>query len=327
MTRARRIVPGQTVFITSRAVGRTFRFVPEDRVVQSLAYCFAVAVKKYDVLVHEVVYMSNHLHIVATFLDDELPSFMQYLNSLTSRQLNALRGRSGANFESHFNCVDIGDPEKVLEHCAYTQANPCAADLVTRADKWRGFTSARMAYGVPVVLERPKCGLWKPSRMNEERRQDAKAERQQKSAGRRRRRGRVVTPDRVELTLSRPPGFESMTAEALRDEVRRRVVVLEDQAERARRAEGRRVLGMRRVKAQHWSSYPERTESMFGPVPRASGSNKWARMERLQADGEFQASYRRARAAFVGGERDVEFPAGTWQMRRRFNVCCACPPT
>ncbi len=332
VTAPRQVLPGRTVFITSRAVGRTFRFVPRERIVESLLFCFAVAVanKEFKVRVHEVVYMSNHLHIVATFDDTSMPDFMQYLNSLCSKQLNAMRGRSGTNFETHFNAVEVADPKKILEHCAYTLANPCAAHLVTEATAWKGVTSARLEYGKPIAIERPKTGMWKPKRVEEKARQAAKKARNSrsggKSAGRAARVGRIKTPERVEFTLERPPGFDEMSDAELRDEVRRLVVIEEAKAERERVEQGRRVLGMRRVRAQHWNAMPEMTESMFGPVPKASGDNKWARMEVLQRCAKFRSAYEAARDAYKSGERDVEFPCGTWLMRLRFNVRCASSP-
>ena len=324
VTPARQILPGQTVFITCRAVNRTYRFVPKDKVVDTIRYCLAATIAKYDVDVHEFVYMSNHFHLVLTARDPQSPNFMRDLNSLTSRALNALRGRGGTNIESHYNSVVAGDSDKVLDHCAYTLANPCAADLVVRADKWHGVTSCRMEYGEALTVERPKFGLWAPKRVATEQRQASKRTRRRgKSSGRAKHRGRSKMPERVMLSLVRPSGFDSMGDAELRDEVRRRVVVLESEAEAKRAKDGRRVLGMRRVKAQHWNDYPRQTESMFGPVPKASGSNRWARIEALQRQSAFQRAYRTARQAFIDGVRDVVFPAGTWQMRERFNVRCA----
>ncbi len=306
--------------------------MPEERVVASIWYCLAVvaANESYAVRIHEVVYMSNHVHIVATFDDDSMPAFMQDLNSLVSRQLNALRGRSGTNFEPHFNAVEIADAEKILDHCAYMLANPCAAHLVTRAGGWRGVTSARLEYGQPVTIERPRCGMWKPKRVAEKKRQHAKKEggrrRRRKSAGRSAHAGRSKLPETVEFTLERPPGFDDLDDGQLRGEVRRRTKVLEDGAEAEREEKGWKVLGMRRVIAQHWADFPDSKEPRFGTVPAASGSSKWARMEVLQRCARFQRAYAEARDAYVAGEHGVEFPCGTWLMRRRFNVRCSNSP-
>ena len=173
-TAPRQVLPGRIVFITSRAVDRTFRLMPREGVVESLLFCFAVAVakKEFKIRVHEVVYRPNHLHFVATFGDTSVPDFMQCPNSLCWRQLNALRGRSGTNFETHFNAVEVADPQKVLEHCAYTLANPCAGHLVTQATAWKGVTSTRLEYGKPTIVERPKteCGSPNVSRRRPDRR-------------------------------------------------------------------------------------------------------------------------------------------------------------
>ena len=121
-------------------MNRQFRYVPKEKVVDILWCCLAAAVAKHAVRLHEFVYMSNHLHLVLTMDDTKLPEFMKDLGSLTSRALNSLRGISGPNVETHYNAVVVTDPQKCLEHCAYTLANPCTSHLVTRAAGWRSVT-------------------------------------------------------------------------------------------------------------------------------------------------------------------------------------------
>jgi putative transposase len=48
-----------------------------------------------------------------------------------------------------------------------------------------------------------------------------------------------------------------------------------------------------------------------------AGRNTWARIEALQSSAKWLGEYREALARFVSGERDVEFPIGTWWMRAR----------
>ena len=202
--------------------------------------------------------------------------------------------------------------------------------MVTQATAWKGVTSARLEHGKPIVVERPKAGMWKPKRVEEKARQaarrDRKSRRRSKSAGRDARAGRISTPAEVEFTLERPPGFDDTSNPGLREEVRRLVVVEEAKAERGPVQQGRRVLGMRRVRAQHWNAMPEKMESMFGPVPKASGTDKWAWIEVLHRCGRFRSAYEAAWDAFRAGERDVEFPCGTWLMRGRFDMRCASSP-
>ncbi len=57
-----------------------------------------------------------------------------------------------------------------------------------------------------------------------------------------------------------------------------------------------------------------------------AGCNKVriAALRRLKA---FREAYRTAWKAYAAGERDVEFPFGTYKMVRSFGVRCGPPPT
>ena len=50
---------------------------------------------------------------------------------------------------------------------------------------------------------------------------------------------------------------------------------------------------------------------------------KWARIEALQALKTFLTRYAQARLAWLAGDRDIEFPPGTYLMAHRFGVCVA----
>ena len=330
VTPPRQIVPGKTVMVTCRAVGRSFRFVPNPKVVQTLLYCFAYELSQHEIDVHEFVWMSNHFHVVLTPRSDALPDFMKGLNSLASRALNSLRGWSGSNFEKRYNITVASDPDKVLDHCAYTLANPCSAHLVTRAEHWKGLTSAKLEYGEVIRVERPRFGLWSTPKAVLERVHRRRSRRPRSARPRSHKRaayrGRWKTPDEVNLQLTRPKVHVDLSDTELREEVRRRMVRLEAKAEDERRTHGRRVLGMRRVAKQHWNDIPREREDMFGPEPKASGSSKWARIEVLQANRRFVTAYRAAVEAFMAGDREVVFPRGTWLMRRRYAVACATSP-
>ena len=159
VTPPRYIHEEQTAFITCRAVGRSFRFVPTEQVTQTLMFVLAYTCSKFDVSVHEVVYMSNHFHLLMTAHTKCIPDFMEQLNSLGSRALNALRGTSGTNYEKGYGLVEPQDGAKMLEHAVYTLTNPCASDLVTTAQKWKGVTTAGLRYGQEIVVDKPRCGL------------------------------------------------------------------------------------------------------------------------------------------------------------------------
>jgi REP element-mobilizing transposase RayT len=52
-------------------------------------YVLAVAARRFGVLVHAFCVLSNHLHLLVTDPDARLPAFMQYLDSLVARAVNA----------------------------------------------------------------------------------------------------------------------------------------------------------------------------------------------------------------------------------------------
>src|SRR5688500_15183715 len=141
MTPPRYIVQNQLCFVTCGAVGRSFRFLPTPTVVELLWYVLAVMAQRSGVQIHEVIFMSNHCHLLLTDRGGVLPDFMRDLNSLLSRGLNALRGSTGANVEKGYNIVIPTDDGKAVEHAVYTLTNPCNAHLVERAAQWEGVSS------------------------------------------------------------------------------------------------------------------------------------------------------------------------------------------
>lgn len=283
-------------------------------VVETLLFILAYALSRVDVDIHEFCWMSNHFHLVLTTRDDKLPNMMKTPNSLTSRALNALRGWSGSNIEPGYNIVVETDADAILEHCAYTLANPCAANMVAFARQWRGLTSYLLSYGQTLQVPRPTFGLWGAIRKHVMR-----------SKGRAARAGRLRTPESVELELVRPPVWQGKSDIEVRAEIMRRVGEHERKAEAKRAEAGRRVLGMKRVRAQHWNDLPRKRDDMFGPVPVAAGS-KWAKREARKRNWRFVEAYREARQAWLGGDSDVVFPYGTYLFRERYGVRCAAPP-
>jgi REP element-mobilizing transposase RayT len=319
VTPPRKIDKDQHCFITVRAIGRSFRFVPTRQVVALIWYCLAVMLAKFTgkIAIHEFFFMSNHFHMMLTDISGELPKIIQDFNSILSRSLNALRGRRGKNIEEHYNIVQVHSPEKFIEHCVYTLGNAVEADLVARARHWKGVSSLDLEYGVPIEIPRPKLGLWAEKLLMRGRRSAWRSKRARYA-------GRWSLPEKVTLTLTRPDIEPHLSDKALRQEIRDRLDKAELTFMKERKAQGRRVLGWRKVVAQHFLTEPSSGEDMFGRVPTFSADNKWARIEAAQRHKEFIRLYRKAREVFRKGVRDAVFPEGTWLLRQRYNVPC-CP--
>lgn len=323
VTPPRQINPGQACFVTVRAVNRSYRFVPTRDVREAIVYCLAVSLAKFRgrIAIHEFLWMSNHFHLVLTDVEGCLPDFMLRLDSLLSRSLNALRGTNGTNIEKGYNLVVAFGDDRLLEHCVYTLANPCSAHLVARSRHWKGVSSLKLEYGVPVRLSRPRRGLWAVPQAPAHQPESGAPKRA--SPG-----GRTTLPEVVDLVLERPAVHLDQTD----TELRRHILDALDAREQAliekRRSVGESVLGWKAVVKTSFWAVPRHTEEMFGTVPSFSADDAATRNGAARARRLFIATYRAAVQRFMKGERGVSFPSGTWLMKMRFGVtCCPLPAT
>lgn len=318
MTRPRFITEGMTFFVTVRAVNRSFRFVPRRKVREVIDYCLTVVLERFRnegmLCLHEFKFMSNHYHLLGTDMKACLSQFVQDLNSLLSRELNALRGMSGSNIEKGFNLVRIHSAERLVGHAIYTLANPVSANLVARARHWKGTSSVRMRYGKPVVIRKPKLGLWAGKRSHAKRRASQRSKRANYAA-------RSKLPETAELIIDRPPILPNLSDEQLRAHILKRLDGVERICEAKRQKLGIRVIGFAKAATLHFLAIPQ-SEEMFSLTPEFSASHVWERVALAAIRKKFLEAYYAAYELFAGGERGVAFPVGTWLMRRRFGVPC-----
>ncbi len=322
MTPPRQIHPGQFCFVTVRAVNRCYRFAPTSRVLDIIWYCFARTLEKYRgrIAAHEFLWMSNHYHLVLTDLDGCLPRFMEELNSLLARALNALHGTFGTAIEKGYSLVAVTGENKLLEHCVYTLANPCSAHLVKRSRHWKGVSSRSLEYGTKIEIKRPTSGLWGGPCRHVDREPSRTSKRARYG-------GRSKLPETVELVLTRPAIMPELSDAELRRHIRELLIEREQAATRHRKERGIQVMGWAAARRVDVRSCP-RAEERFCTIPSYSADTKAARVSAWQRRREFLERYYSALSRFLGGDRKVEFPAGTWLMRVRYRArCCPMPGT
>ncbi len=327
MTPPRYNVPGQRCFVTVQAVGRSFRFVPVQKVRDSIMFLFARYVTKYGLLVHEFLFMSNHFHFVVTDPKGKLSDFLQHFDSMLSRQLNALRGTTGTNFEKDPGILVIADDDGLLDKAVYTLVNPVAAHLVDRLAQWKAPSSLNMEYGQAIEFPRPTCGMW-----TESRRPRRKSD--HPDSWRLKYRGRSSAPETATLTLARPPIEQDMSDGELREEVLNRARQRERELAKERREQGRKVVGWRNVLLEHFLSIPSSPRALFKRRPRVTGTDPVECAALRTIIRRFERTYRRAVEALKsahskeeGKDSELpEFPHGTLQIARRYGICCAMAP-
>jgi putative transposase len=297
VTAPRQVLPGTTYLVTRRCSERRLFLRPSPVADGIFLYVLAVAAHRYRILVHAFCVLSNHYHLLVTDPDAQLPAFMQYLDSLVARAMNASLGRWEGfwSSEASYSAVAHGATEDIVRKAAYILANPVSAGLVRQGREWPGLWTAPEQLGVATLTAlRPTTFFRRSGDM----------------------------PDSAELTLALPPGFAS--AEQFQERVSTALSALEAQ-ERREFAKGRTFLGRARVLAQKPFSRPASGEPRRKLNPRVAARDKWKRMEALSRLVEFLRAYREAWTARREGGWNVVFPAGTYLLRIEHGVNCAAP--
>jgi REP element-mobilizing transposase RayT len=259
-------------------------------------YVLAVAARLHGIEVHAFCVLSNHYHLLVTDVDARLPAFMQYLDSLVARAVNATLGRWEGFWSSDnsYSAVIPVAPEDIVRKAAYILANPVAAGLVSSGREWPGLWTAPEQLGsAPLTAPRPKVFFSSTGDM----------------------------PASAELVLFTPSGFSSaeefgaLVAAALND--------LEE--EHCQELGPGGFLGRKRVLAQSPFARPAPGEARRQLSPRVAARDKWKRIEALSRLVDFLRAYRSALRARRAGAAGVVFPAGTYQLRIEHAVPCAAP--
>ena len=290
MTAPRQLLPGTSYLVTRRCAYRQFFLRPGKVTNQVFLYLLAVGAKRYGVELHAYCVMSNHYHLVVTDPDARLPAFLQFLDGLAARALNAFLGKKDFFFGSDsFSAVELVGPGDIVDKAAYTLANPVAAGLVRAGRRWPGLWSGAEAVGAGKrLVPRPKHFFDPHGGM----------------------------PDSVPLELTPPPGF---TVETFREQL---VAALAEREAEAVKKVGA-FLGVARVLAQKTTARPRSVEDHRGLNPRVAARDRWKRIEALGRLVSFLAEYRTALKEWRKGEKSVLFPAGTYLMRVAHGVACA----
>jgi REP element-mobilizing transposase RayT len=259
-------------------------------------FVLALGTRRYGIEVHAFCVMSNHYHLLVTDPRAQLPAFVQYLDALVARAVNASLGRwegfwaSGTSFSAVSNTSSFD----VVRKAAYVLANPIVAGLVQHGREWPGLRTCPQQLGAITLPARRPAGFF---------------------------RANGTTPESLELELTVPPGFTS--AQEFRDAVSQEVRALEDETRRAFAADGRRFLGRARVLAQDPLGRPKGAEPRRKMSPRIAALDAVGRIDAIARLKRFVHEYGEALAKLRAGVRDMVFPAGTYRLRVELGVRCS----
>ena len=289
MTPPRQIFPDQNFEICTRTLSRTFRLLPTSVISNLFLYILGVAAQRYGITLYGLVLMVTHYHLGGKDRWGVLPEFVQYVNSLFARALNAHQGLDDK--------VWSGDGYHLLRPCSendllcrmvYILANPAAADLVNRAEDFPGLIIRPDDIGRTLTAYRPDFFF--------------------SSEG--------VMPEKVEVRFEVPDEFAHLGRDAyvklLKEQLRCRECEHRDE----RKAAGRVVMGADRCRKVAAGRRSASFERWFKMRPTIAAKVKRERIAAIQELQSFLDSYAAALAAWRDGDRDAIFPPGTWWMCR-----------
>jgi putative transposase len=281
---------------------RRFRLRPRRWLLHLLQYLLAVGSERFGVLVVAIYVASNHYHVVVEDPDGRLPDFTQWFNSLVARFVNAKQGESDAVWSSAGpHCQILPDAGGVETAIVYALSNPVKDGLVAHGRDWPGLRTCPQDWSRrPTVLERPGFFFRETGQL----------------------------PDRATLRWHVPRTHRHMSPSEFGHHIAALLGKSEAEHRSLHEAAGRTPAGAHRAIAADYDGRARSHESRgpgTGPsevIAREPAAHR-AAVRRLQG---FREAYVGARDQWLGGNRCIVWPSGTWQMHRRHGVRRHPPP-
>jgi REP element-mobilizing transposase RayT len=288
----RPIVPGATYLVTRRCTQRQYLLAPSKTTSEVFLYCLAYAAQKTRVRVHAVIVMSNHYHLVVTDELGVLPIFVECLNKLVAKTMNAHLGR-WENFwaSQQASYVQLLDDDAVIDKIAYAICNPVAAGRCRSSEEWPGVCvwrpGKRRAMRPDVFFRKSGC-----------------------------------MPESVDLFIELPALVGTTPGQT-----RRRIEEAIGEHERSQQErilhEGQTFTGTEDLRRIDPFDSPRTLEPRRRLSPSIASRDPGARIDALARRADFLGKYRLALASWLEGIRTICFPFGTYFMRVRHAAMCA----
>ena len=283
--------------MTRRCSERRCFLVPSEAwVAEVFSYLLAALAPRHGILVHCVCVMSNHWHIIFTDTTGNLPLFAAQFHRLCAAFVNRkLQRREAMWAQGSYSLQELPTPTDIIDDCAYVITNPVAAGCVKTPERWPGLITLPSNLCSSSKVQRPE-GFF---------------------------RDKGPLPQEATLELTPPPGFEpDEFRQQVREAAERRTASIEARFV----SEGRSFMGPGACKALKVGSTPSSPEPFRQANPRVKCLDPELKERVLSRLKRFWRHYRLALEDFRAGLREVEFPFGTFWLRRHLGVCCCQPP-
>lgn len=134
-------LPGITQHIIQRGNNRQACFGAEEDFI-TYAHLLTEYATQYNVHIHAWVFMTNHIHLLATpTTNNGISQMMQAIGRRYVRYFNHTYRRSGTLWEGRFKSCLISAPEYLLTCQRYIELNPVRANMVNHPSvyKWSSY--------------------------------------------------------------------------------------------------------------------------------------------------------------------------------------------
>jgi putative transposase len=153
--RARFCPAGYPAHLIQRGNNRQAIFTCDDDLA-AYAHWLAEGAERFEVAIHGWVFMTNHVHLLATpSHDTSLSRLMQYLGRLYVRHFNYAYTRSGTLFEGRFKSCVVQQSPYLLSCLRYIELNPVRAGMVKDPGDYRWSSYQAHAFGVNARVWSP----------------------------------------------------------------------------------------------------------------------------------------------------------------------------
>ncbi|MBT9557552.1 MAG: hypothetical protein IV100_16045 [Myxococcales bacterium] len=294
--------------MTTRTFRRTFFLTPSPYVNAIVQYVIAYACEKYGVGLVAAVAQSNHIHLLINDHHGNAPEFIQTVDMLIARGLNAKRGETGGVFaRDNVDMKVVKGRDGAITAIAYIGANPVASACVEHGRDWLGLrTQPRQLARTELEVSRPTFFM------------------AHKALGYR---GRM--PEKVTLRLELPLCVPEADRGQFVHDAEVALSAAEEKARQDVRAAGKTFLGVARCRnvdhrrtAKSWEPHGPNT----GPSPFLV-HDKEEEKRLLAGLHLFLQAYALAYARFKAGDHTVTFPQGTYRLVRSFGARVATLPS
>ncbi len=293
------IKPNTAYAQTQRTVDRQYLFKPDDTVRNIIGACAARAQETHPVVIYWLEFNINHEHNGIAAISDSpkhlnnVIMFKKTFHRLLAEEINRLLKREGSIFSTPPRTAECLDDMSLEQQFFYALTNPVKDGLVDRVTQWGGFSSYKaLAKGEVERFTFYDRTAW------------------HKAGGENSKKPIQSFAKIASVEYTPLPAWAGMSDNQRQAHIRRETRKLEQQFREMRSLEGKTAMGPARLaRVDHRdrpSSHPPRTRK---PICHASSPER-AREYNRQFK-EFLNAYREASAHYRGGDRNVEFPAGS----------------